>query len=75
MLEPRSSIRAQGTAAGTSLHGEVMLQHHQHPAALLWHAARGGSLPLLPRGFNYPGKWLSEPVSSVSLLSVLATSI
>lgn len=52
---------------------EVIVQYHQHPSALLWPAARGVILPLLPRGFNYPGKWLSEPISSVSLLSVLAT--
>lgn len=52
---------------------EVIARYHLHPAALLWPTARGVILPLLPRGFNYPGKWLSEPVSSVSLLSVLAT--
>ena len=50
-----------------------MVRYHQHPAALLWPAARRVTLPLLPRGFNYPCKWLSEPVSSVSLLSMLAT--
>lgn len=54
---------------------EVTVQHHQHPAALLWPATRGVTLPLLPRGFNYLGKWLSEPVSSVSLLSILATLV
>lgn len=51
---------------------EVMVRYHQHPSALLWPAARGVTLPLLPRDFNYPAKWLSEPVSSVSLLSMLA---
>lgn len=34
--------------------GEVTVWYHQHPAALLWPAARGVTLPLLPRGFNYP---------------------
>ncbi|KAF2978504.1 hypothetical protein EK904_011270, partial [Melospiza melodia maxima] len=32
---------------------EVTVQHHQHPAALLWPAAKGATLPLLPRGFDY----------------------
>lgn len=54
---------------------EVIVRYHQHPAALLWPAARGVTLPLLPRGFNYSDKWLSEPVFSVSLLSMLATPI